>query len=104
MKQRASSKVQYETMATIDSPVSAVFGRLADLDGYRTWMRRLGLFRRSGQTSAGPVGVGTTYFDATWMGTFRAEVTEYEPETRISFTDNLRWFRFDLMRPGVLHR
>ena len=41
-----------------------------DLDGYRTWMRRTGLFRRSGQTSGGPVGLGTAYFDATRMGTF----------------------------------
>jgi uncharacterized protein YndB with AHSA1/START domain len=97
MKKRASSKVQYETTATIDSPISDVFGRLADLDGYRRWMRRLGLFRRSWQTSPGPVGVGTTYFDATWMGTFRGLVTEYEPETRISFTETLRLFGFDLM-------
>ena len=39
--------------------------RLADLDGYRTWMHRRGLFRRSDQTSDGPRGLGTAYFDAT---------------------------------------
>jgi uncharacterized protein YndB with AHSA1/START domain len=97
MKSRASTTVQFETTATIDRPVSDVFGRLADLDGYRTWMRRMGLFRRSGQTSAGPVGLGTAYYDATWMGTFRGQVTEYEPERRISFTETLRWFGFALM-------
>ena len=79
MTRRASTTVRYETRTTIDRPVSDVFDRLGDLDGYRTWMRRTGLFRRSGQTSDGPLGLGTTYFDATWMGTFRGQVTEYDP-------------------------
>ena len=51
MTKRASTTVRYETRTTIDRPISDVFTRLADLDGYRTWMRRTGLFRRSGQTS-----------------------------------------------------
>ena len=63
MTKRASTTVRYETRATIDRPISDVFARLADLDGYRTWMRRTGLFRRSGQTSGGPIGLGTAYFD-----------------------------------------
>jgi uncharacterized protein YndB with AHSA1/START domain len=82
---------------TIHQPISDVFARLADLDDYRTWMRRTGLFRRSGQTSDGPVGLGTAYFDATRMGTFRGEVTEYEPPVRIAFRETLRWFGTDLM-------
>jgi hypothetical protein len=60
-----------------------VFARLADLDGYWTWMRGTGLFRRSRQTSDGSVGLGTAYFDATRMGTFRGEVTRYEPPARL---------------------
>ena len=67
MTKRASTTVRYETRTTIDRPISDVFTRLADLDGYRTWMRRTGLFRRSGQTSDGPLGLGTAYFDATRM-------------------------------------
>jgi len=82
---------------TIDRPISDVFARLADLDGYKTWMRRTGLFRRSGQTSDGPLGLGTAYFDATRMGTFRGEVTDYEPPARIGFRETLRWFGSDLM-------
>ena len=81
MTKKASTTVRYETRTTIDRPISDVFARLADLDGYRTWMRRTGLFRRSGQTSDGPLGLGTDYFDATRMGTFRGEVTDYEPPT-----------------------
>jgi len=97
MQKRASTTVRYETYTTIDRPIGEVFGRLADLDVYRTWMRRIGLFRRSGQTSGGPLGLGTPYFDATWMGTFRGEVTDYEPEARIGFRETLRWFGSDLM-------
>jgi uncharacterized protein YndB with AHSA1/START domain len=83
---------------TIDRPIGDVFERLADLDGYRTWMRRTGLFRWSRQTSDGPVGRGTGYFDATRMGTFRGEVTDYEPPTRLGFRETLRRFGFDLMQ------
>ena len=97
MTNRASTTIRYEMRTTIDRPISDVFARLADLDGYRTWMRRTGLFRRSGQTSGGPVGLGTAYFDATRMGTFRGEVTDYEPPARIGFRETLRWFGSDLM-------
>src|SRR3954466_3068783 len=89
--------LRYGTRTTIDRPISEVFGRLADLNGYRTWMRRTGLFRRSGQTAAGPLGLGTAYIDATWMGTFRGEVTDYEPPARIGSRETLRWFGSDLM-------
>ena len=104
MANRASATVRYQTRTTIDRPISEVFARLADLDGYRTWMRRTGLFRRSGQTSGGPVGLGTAYFDATRMGTFRGEVTDYQPPARIGFRETLRWFGSDLMeaRPGYV--
>ena len=104
MTERASTTVRYETHTTIDSPIGDVFGRLADVDGYGTWMRRAGLFRRSGQTSDGPVGLGTAYFDATRMGTFRGEVTGYQPPARIGFRETLRWFGSDLMeaRPDFI--
>jgi uncharacterized protein YndB with AHSA1/START domain len=97
MAKPASTIVRYETRTTIGRPIGDVFTRLADLDGYRGWMRRTGLFRRSGRTSPGPVGVGTTYFDATWMGTFRGEVTDYQAPARIGFRETLRWFGSDLM-------
>jgi uncharacterized protein YndB with AHSA1/START domain len=104
MTKRASTTVPDETRTTIDRPISDVFDRLADLDRYGTWMRRTGLFRRSGQTSDGPLGLGTTYFDATWMGTFRGQVTEYDPPARIGFRETLRWFGSDLMeaRPAYV--
>jgi len=97
MTKRASTTVQYETRTTIDRPISDVFARLADVNGYRTWMRRTGLFRRAGQTSDGPLGRGTAYFDATRMGTFRGEISDYEPPGRIGFRETLHLFGSDLM-------
>jgi len=104
MTTRASTTVRYETRTTIDRPISVVFARLADLDGYRNWMRRTGLFRRSGQSTEGPVGRGTAYVDATWMGTFRGEVSDYAPPGRIGFRETLRLFGTDLMeaRPAYV--
>jgi uncharacterized protein YndB with AHSA1/START domain len=97
MTKRTSTTVRYETHTTIDRPISDVFARLADLEGYRAWMRRTGLFRRSGQVSDEPLDVGTAYFDATRMGTFRGEVIDYQPPARIGFRETLRWFGSDLM-------
>ena len=97
MTNRASTTIRYESVTTIARPISDVFARLADVDDYRTWMRRRGLFRRSGRSSDGPVGLGTAYFDATRMGTFRGEVSDYEPPTRIGFRETLHMFGSDLM-------
>ena len=97
MTKRAGSTVRYETSTTIDRPIVDVFERLSDLDGYQRWMHHTGLFRRATQTSAGSVGRGTSYVDATWMGTFRGEVTHYEPLTRIEFREGLRRFGAELM-------
>jgi uncharacterized protein YndB with AHSA1/START domain len=104
MAKKASTTVRYETSTTIDRPIGDVFGRLADVNEYRTWMRRTGLFRRSGQTSDGPLGPGTPYFDATRMGTFRGEVTDYEPPARIGFRESLRLFGFKLMEARPNYR
>ncbi|MGB0097041.1 MAG: SRPBCC family protein [Solirubrobacteraceae bacterium] len=95
-KKTGTTTIRYEARTTIDRPIGDVFARLADLDGYGTWMRRTGLFRRSGQTSDGPLGPGTTYFDATRMGTFRGQITDYQLPSRIGFRETLQWFGFDL--------
>jgi uncharacterized protein YndB with AHSA1/START domain len=97
MKNRRTTTVRYETRTTIDRPIGDVFARLADLDGYAKWMHHTGLFRRSGQTSDGPAGTGTAYLDATRIGTFRGQITDYQPPSRIGFRETLRWFGSDLM-------
>ncbi len=97
MRNRSSSTVRYELHTTIDRPVGDVFARLADFDGYGAWMRRTGMFRRSGKTSDGHRPPGSDFFDATRMGTFHGEVTDYEPPERLAFRETLRWFGSDLM-------
>ena len=88
----SSSTVRYESRTTIDRTIEEVFARLADLPAYSSWMHRTGLFRRCGQISDGPIEKGTTYFDATRMGTYRGEVTNFERPSRIGFRETLRWF------------
>jgi uncharacterized protein YndB with AHSA1/START domain len=97
LKNIASSRVRYESRTTIDKPTGEVFARLADLAQYDTWMHHTGLFRRCGPTSDGPLGKGTAYFDATRMGTFRGEVTDFEPPSRLGFRETLRWFGSNVM-------
>jgi uncharacterized protein YndB with AHSA1/START domain len=97
MKKSASSIVRYESRTTIDRSIGEVFARLADLPGYATWMHRTGLFRRCNPTSDDPLGKGAAYLDATRMGTFRGEVTVFEPPSRIGFRETLRWFGSDVM-------
>ena len=102
-KKAGTTTVRFETRTTIDRPIGEVFARLADLDGYRTWMYRTGLFRRSGQTSDGPLERGTGYFDATRMGTFHGQITDYETPSRIGFSETLRWFDSELMEARALY-
>ena len=101
---KTGTTVRYETLTTIDRPIGDVFAQLANLDGYRTWMHRTGLFRRSGQTSDGPRGPGTAYFDATRMGTFRGQITDYQSPTRIAFRETLHMFGSDLMEARPEYR
>ena len=84
--------IRYESRTTIDRSIEEVFARLADLRAYSSWMHRTGLFRRCDQTSDGPIEKGTEYFDATRMGTYRGEVTDFERPSRIGFRESLRWF------------
>ena len=86
-----STTVRYEAQTTIDRPIGEVFARLADLDGYGTWMHRTGMFRRAGKTSHGPLGPATEYVDATRMGTFRGQITDYQEPSQIAFRETLRW-------------
>jgi uncharacterized protein YndB with AHSA1/START domain len=92
-----TTTVRYEAHTTIDRPIGDVFARLADVNGYATWMHRTGMFRRSGQISDGPPGPGTAYLDATRMGTFRGQIDDYQAPSRLGFRETLRWFGIDVM-------
>jgi uncharacterized protein YndB with AHSA1/START domain len=91
------SFVRVELDAVIARPIDEVFSRLIDLSDYSRWMPRFGVFIKSGQISAGPVGVGTTYYDRGWMGTFLGEVIEFKAPSRIVFKETLQWFGVTVM-------
>jgi uncharacterized protein YndB with AHSA1/START domain len=89
--------VRVELDMIIARPIDEVFGRLTDLSDYSRWMPTSGVFIRSGQTSEGPVGVGTTYYDKGWMGTFLGEIAEFHAPTRVAFTETLEWLGVTVM-------
>ena len=89
--------IRVERDTVIARPMDEVFGRLIALSDYVRWMPKRGLFIRSVQTAAGPLGVGTTYDDQGWMGTFRGQVVEYQAPTRIVFREQLRWLGVPVM-------
>ncbi len=88
----AVSTVRFESQIVIQRSIDDTFERLTDLAGYGGWMHRNGLFRRCRLTSEAPVRAGTTYADATRMGTFDGRVTELVTPSRVAFSETLRWF------------
>ena len=89
--------MRVEMNTVIARPIEDVFGRLTDLSGYSRWMPRLGIFLRCAQTSEGPVGEGTTYYDRGLMGTFRGEIVEFRAPTGVAFRESLRWLGVEVM-------
>jgi hypothetical protein len=60
-------------------------------------MPKFGIFLRCAQTSEGPVGEGSTYYDKGLMGTFRGEIVEFRAPTRVAFRETLRWLGVKVM-------
>jgi uncharacterized protein YndB with AHSA1/START domain len=89
--------IRVELDIIIARPIDAVFGRLTDLSDYSRWMPTVGMFISSGQTSEGLVGMGTTYYDRGWMGTFLGEIAEFHAPTRVAFRQTLRWLGVTVM-------
>jgi uncharacterized protein YndB with AHSA1/START domain len=98
MASRPSSTIRFESTTVINRPIDDVFARLADLGGYAAWLPRTGLFGSCRQTSEGPVGKGTTYVDSSRMGRFPGEITEFQPPSRIAFSETMRMFGRDMMQ------
>ncbi len=91
------SVVRVELDIIVARPVEEVFDRLTDLSDYSRWMPTFGVFIRSGLTSEGPVGTGTTYYDRGWMGTFLGEITEFRAPTKVAFKETLAWLGVTVM-------
>jgi uncharacterized protein YndB with AHSA1/START domain len=89
--------IRVEMNTVVARPIEDVFGRLTDLSDYSRWMPKVGIFLRCAQTSEGPVGEGTTYYDRGLMGTFRGEIVEFHAPTRVAFRESLRWLGVKVM-------
>jgi len=89
--------IRVELDTVIARSIEDVFAQLIDLAGYSRWMPRRDLFRRTDVTSEGPMGVGTTYYDKTWMGTFHGEVVTFRAPTTVGFRETLRWLGMRVM-------
>ena len=73
----------FENMVTIERPVEDVFAFLADFENVPTWNYAI---EETTKTSAGPVGLGTTYRQTRAMPRRREEgfeVIDFEPMRRL---------------------
>lgn len=78
--------VEFELTRVIAASIDDVFARLADIDGYSSWMPRRGsILRSTKQTSPGEPRLGTAYFDRTSVGNTPGEIAEFERPTRLVF-------------------
>jgi uncharacterized protein YndB with AHSA1/START domain len=79
---------QFEATVEIDRPVAEVFAFLADGENDRKFSPRVQQITKSGD---GPVGVGTvfdsTVKDAGMTTTRQFRITEFEPSTKIRWTE-----------------
>lgn len=79
--------MQFEHTETFDQPASTVFALLSDLDARPSWLPEI---TRHQVTPEGPVGLGTTYFEAANYSGYKSEktstVTEFEPNRLITLT------------------
>ena len=70
----------------IRAPIEAVFDKLADIESINEWQPHRGSIRRgSRKTSAGPVGLGTTYEDSTLFGKAPGEVSTFDRPTELVY-------------------
>ena len=71
---------------TVRAPIADVFDRLADIESINEWQPHKGSIRRgSRKTSAGPVGLGTTYEDSTLFGKAPGEVSAFDRPRELEY-------------------
>lgn len=78
--------INFELSTLIDRPMKDVFSFVSDLNNAPKWQSQMVAIE---QSSSGPVGVGTTFkTTGELMGRRlegRAEITDYEPDSRFGF-------------------
>lgn len=78
--------IEFELTRIVHAPIEQVFDRLADIQGYDSWMPKKGsIFRSTEQTSPGEPQLGTTYVDRTSVGDTPGEIAEFVRPTRLVY-------------------
>ncbi len=89
--------IEIRVERTIDRPIDVVFDRLAAVDHYDDWLPPSMIFVDSRLSEDGAqIGPGTEFYDSTRFGQLLGKITEYDPPTRISFLQRLRWGGVDV--------
>lgn len=89
--------IKIDFKETIARPIDIVFDRLIDIDDYNRWLPESRVFIECKQTSDGPVSLGTTFIDKTRIGVYKGEVIQFQRPTLVTFRNELRWSRFNVM-------
>jgi uncharacterized protein YndB with AHSA1/START domain len=99
-----TNMVRVELDTVIKKSPEEVFERLTDISGYSKWMPKSGVFKKSQQTSKGPIGKGTTYVDVGRMGKWQGEITDFEKPKRVDYLETVRWFGLRVMQSRALYQ
>lgn len=94
--------LRVEVCERIAHPIEGVFDRLADIEGYNSWMSTKGIFSSCTKDTPGPVRHGSRYTDRTRIAVVRGEVSEIERPRRLVFHYRLEILGLRLMEgwPG----
>jgi len=80
-----------EVTTIVNAPVKRVFDFVSDIPNYANWVPPdSSYFIESKVTSAGPVGLGTTYEDKLTLGKSFGKVVEYRPFEKLVFEQ--KWY------------
>jgi uncharacterized protein YndB with AHSA1/START domain len=81
--------VEIDVSTIVGRPVATVwdFYAVHHVENHPRWDPDLELEK----LSDGPIRLGTLYADSSRMGTFRGEVAELDPSSRVEFRETLRW-------------
>jgi uncharacterized protein YndB with AHSA1/START domain len=80
MNQAETKFFSVATSSVIDRPVEEVWRFITDFGNAGQWL----LWKEPEKTSAGPVGLGTTYRYLTRRGAYEGRVSEWEPNRRFT--------------------
>jgi uncharacterized protein YndB with AHSA1/START domain len=77
--------IEFRFERLIRADAAQVFALLADLRDYDRWLPRSMAFHGTSRISEGPIRLGTTYIEESWVGVRRGTVTGFVAPTTLNF-------------------